>query len=99
MDIERFQEEVREKQRGLNQKDAALFQKKLADDVAETNKKIREREKELRDIKKQKREALESEEAFVSFTIIWAMPILVCAAGLMNFLGNSRRKKLAVVKE
>ena len=91
-DIERFQEEVREKQRGLNQQNAVLFQKKLADEVAALNEKIREGEKQLREIRKQKRALLEGEENLVRFSIMWLMPIVVCLVGIFNGWSTYRRK-------
>jgi len=94
-DIARFQEEVREKQRGMNEKDAVLFQKKLGDEVEQLNDQIRMGEKQLREIKKQKRAVLEGEEKFVRFSIVWFMPILICMAGLMNWYSNYRRKATA----
>lgn len=94
-DIARFQDEVREKQRGMNQKDAVLFQKKLGDEVNELNEKIRAGEKQLREIKKKKRAVLEREERFVRMSIVWFMPVLICLAGLMNWYSNYRRKAMA----
>jgi ABC-type uncharacterized transport system involved in gliding motility auxiliary subunit len=98
-EIERFQAEVREKQQGMNQKDAVLFEKKLADEVANLNEQIRSREKELREIKKQKRATLESRESFVSFTIVGLMPLLICIFGLANMVGNIRARKSWKTKE
>ena len=81
-DIDRFQEELREKQRGLNQKDAVLFKKKLADEVNALNENIRENQKKLREIRKQKRAVLEKEETWVRFSVMGFMPLLVLLAGL-----------------
>ena len=91
-EIEGFQEDLREKQRGMNQKDAVLFQKKLAEDIDKLNENIRKREKELREIKKVKRAALESEERLVSMSIMWLMPVLICLGGIAMHL---RRKSTA----
>ncbi len=93
-DIERFQQEVQEKQRGMSQKNAVLLQKKVRDDIASLNEKISEGNRELREIKKQKRAVLAKEEAFVSFSIVWLMPILVCIGGLAAFY-RRRNQKLA----
>ena len=96
-DIERFQQEVRDKQSGMNQKDAVLFQKKLLDDVDELNVKIREGEKQLREIRKQKRALLDGEKANVRFAIVWLMPIIVFLFGLFSWYSNHQRKKQKVV--
>jgi ABC-type uncharacterized transport system involved in gliding motility auxiliary subunit len=88
-EIQRFQEEVNEKQRTLSQRDAALFKKKLQDEVDAINERVEEANRELREIRKARRASLESEEAWVRFSIMWLMPILVFILGMTLFI---RRK-------
>ena len=90
-DIERFQNEVREKQSQSTQQNASLLQKKVRDDVEQINEQIRKAEKELYAIRKAKRAALEGEQAFVRFTVMWVMPILVLALGLFLFFRRRAR--------
>ncbi len=91
-DIDRFQEELREKQGDIGKENAALFKKKMADDIDQLNEQIRERQRSLREIRKQKRALLEREEAFVRFSIMWAMPLLVCLVGVFSYFKRSKRK-------
>lgn len=91
-DIERFQQEVQEMQRGMNQKNAVLLQKKVRDDITRLNEKIGEGNRKLREIKKQKRAVLAKEEAFVSISIIAFMPVLVCIGGLVAYYRGRNRK-------
>lgn len=81
-EIESFQDELREKQGEITQRNAALFQKQLQDEVDELNERIVEGNRELRDIRKGRREALESEESKVRFAVIGWMPIVVLLIGL-----------------
>ncbi len=81
-EIETFQEELREKQGEITQRDAALFERKLQDEVDELNERILEANRELRDIRKGRREALEREESLVRFAVIGWMPIAVLLVGL-----------------
>lgn len=97
-EITRFQEELRNKQRGMNEKDAVLFQKKMADDIESLNAKIREREKTLRDIRKQKRSRIEDEETFVRASIMWMMPILIIVVGIFASM-KRRTRQISVRKE
>ena len=92
-DIERFQEEVREKQRGVGEKNAVLLKKKIMDDIDGLNEKIREGNKKLREIKKAKRAVLEDEETFVWNAIMWAMPLLVCFGGLASYINRRNRAR------
>ncbi len=81
-EVAAFQEQVQEKQRELSQRNAALFKKKLQDEVDALNDKVAASNAELREIRKEKRAALESQEAWVRFSIMWLMPILVLILGI-----------------
>ena len=81
-EIESFQEELREKQGEITQRNAALFERRLQDEVDELNERILEANRELRDIRKGRREALEREESMVRFAVIGWMPIVVLLVGL-----------------
>ena len=90
-DIERFQNEVREKQGQSNQQNASLLQKKVRDDVELINEKIREAEKELYEIRKNKRAQLVGEETMIKIISICMMPILVLGTGLFLFFRRRAR--------
>ncbi len=81
-EIDAFEEELREKQGEITQRNAALFQRKLQEEVDELNERILEGNRELRDIRKGRREALEREESMVRFAVIGWMPIVVLLVGL-----------------
>jgi ABC-type uncharacterized transport system involved in gliding motility auxiliary subunit len=91
-EIAAFQEEIRNKQGELSRRNAALFQKKLQDDVDALNARVREAERELREIRKARRAALESEERRVRFSIMGLMPALITILGLTLFIRRSRRR-------
>lgn len=91
-DIDRFTQELQEKQRNINQANATLFQKKVQDEIEALNKKIREDNKRLREIRKLKRKDLEFQETIVGASIVWLMPLLVCIGGLFAY---GRRKSKA----
>jgi ABC-type uncharacterized transport system involved in gliding motility auxiliary subunit len=88
-EIQKFQEEVQGKQRELSQQNAALFKKKLQDEVDALNERVEDGNRELREIRQARRAALESEEAAVRFSIMWLMPLLVFILGMTLFI---RRK-------
>ncbi len=90
-EIERFEEELRDKQGGINTQNAALFEKQLQDEVDELNDRIAEANRELREIRKAKRAALESEEARVRFATLGTTPLLVLALGLFLFFRRRNR--------
>ena len=92
-DIERFQDDLREKQRGINEKNAVLFQKKLQDEIESLNDKINEGNRALREIRKQKRAQLEGVEQWVRASIIGAMPGAVCLFGLFSFYARRSKQK------
>ncbi|MDJ0835350.1 MAG: GldG family protein [Acidobacteriota bacterium] len=92
-DIETFQTQLREKQGGISQKNAVLFQKKMGDEIAELNKKIDEGNKRLREIRKTKRSSLEGTESTVRFMIVALMPIIVCVFGLFTVFKRRTEKQ------
>ncbi|MCY3968686.1 MAG: GldG family protein [Acidobacteria bacterium] len=81
-EMESFEEELREKQGEITQRNAALFERKLQEEVDELNERILDGNRELRDIRKGRREALEREESMVRFAVIGWMPIVVLLIGL-----------------
>lgn len=93
-DIERFQNELREKQRGVNQSNAVLLQKKVQDEINELNEKISQGQSQLREIRQQKRAALESQETMVSQLIIGFAPLLVLMIGLFSYYSRRLRQKI-----
>lgn len=90
-DVESFQEELRDKQNEITQRNAALFQKRLQDEVDGLNAKIQEGNSELREIRKSRRQALEREEDKVRFAVTAWMPIVVLGVGI--FLAVRRRNR------
>lgn len=93
-DIDRFQEELREKQRGVNQSNAVLLQKQVQDEIADLNEKISEGERQLREIRKQKRAALESQETLVSQLIVGFAPLVILFIGFFSFYSRRTRQKM-----
>jgi ABC-2 type transport system permease protein len=91
-EIAAFEEEIRTKQGEISRRNAALFQKKLQDDVDELNARAREAERELREIRKTRRAALESEERRVRFSIMGLMPTLVLIMGVVLFVRRKKRQ-------
>lgn len=87
-EIETFEAELREKQGEITQRNAALFQRKLQEEVDELNERILEGNRELRDIRKGRRESLEREESMVRFAVIGWMPIVVLLIGLYRARGR-----------
>lgn len=83
-DIERFEEELRDKQGGITARNAALFQKKVQDEVDDLNQRIKDANHELADIRKDRRARLEREEAKVRFAMLGWMPLLVLGIGLFR---------------
>jgi len=90
-EIEAVQAQLREKQQGISQKDAVLFQSALAEEIAGLNEKIDAGNKRLRQISKEKRASLEGAQGRVRVLIVWLSPVLVALAGLILLL--SRRSK------
>ena len=91
-EIAAINEEIRSKQGEISRRNAALFQKKLQDDVDEANARVREAERELREIRKARRAALESEERRVRFSIMGLMPALVLIMGIVLFTRRRNRQ-------
>lgn len=90
-EVESFQEQLDEKNRGLGAQNAALFEKQVQDEVEDLNTRIREANQELREIRLARRRALEGEEAKVRFATLVLTPALVLGLGL--FLFYRRRAK------
>jgi ABC-type uncharacterized transport system involved in gliding motility auxiliary subunit len=93
-DIARFQEELREKQRGMNQNNAVLLQKQVQDEINALNEQISAGERDLREIRKQKRAALEGQETMVSQLIVGFAPLLVLMIGLFSVYSRRARQKM-----
>jgi len=85
-EIQSFQKQLDEKNRGLGSGNAALFQKQVQDEVEGLNERIRGAQQELREIRLARRRALEGEEAKVRFATLVLTPSLVLALGLFLFL-------------
>ncbi|MCB1034105.1 MAG: hypothetical protein KDD47_09760, partial [Acidobacteria bacterium] len=90
-DLETFQSELNEKLGDSTQRNAALLEKRLQDEVERLNGQIKETNRELLEIRKARRKALSWEEAKVRFSVLWAMPALVLGLGL--FLSVRRRAR------
>ena len=90
-DVEAAEEELRAKQQELSGNNAALFQKRLQDEVDRLNETVQQGNRELREIRKARREALEKEEAKVRRSVLGWMPTLVLVVGLT--LAVHRRRK------
>jgi ABC-2 type transport system permease protein len=81
-EVAKFQDELRAKQSEITNRNAALFQKRLQDEVDELNRRIQEGNAELRRIRQSRRAALERQESLVRFSVMGLMPIAVLAAGV-----------------
>ncbi len=93
-DIETFQEELNSKLGESTQRNAALFEKRLGDEVERLNEKILESNRELREIRQDRRSALEREETKVYFSVLWLMPALVLGFGFFqSFKRRDRRNQ------
>lgn len=92
-EIERFQEQLREKQSTAG--NVALLKKQVQDEVDELNRRIREADRQLLDIRQEKRAALEDEEARVRFAVMGAMPLLVLLLGITLFIRRRLRDQEA----
>jgi len=90
-EIEAFQGELNAKLGESTERNAALLEKRLQDEVDRLNEKILASNKELREIRKERRKALEREEARVRFSVLWGMPALVLGLGM--FLSVRRRAR------
>jgi len=90
-EVEAAEGELRAKQQELSGNNAALFQKRLQDEVDRLNETVQQGNRELREIRKARREALEKEEARVRRSVLGWMPALVLVVGLT--LAVRRRRK------
>ena len=90
-DVEAAEGELQSKRQELSGGNAALFQKRLQDEVDRLNERVQEGNRELREIRQARREALEKEEARVRRSVLGWMPTLVLAVGLV--LAVRRRRK------
>ncbi len=90
-DVETFQAELNEKLGQSTERNAALLEKRLRDEVERLNEQIKASNRELTEIRKQRRKTLAREEAKVRFSVIWAMPSLILGLGL--FLSVRRRTR------
>ena len=88
---------MRSKQNEITQRNAALFQKKLQEEVDRLNERIQEGSGELRDIRLGRRAALELEENKVRFAVLGWMPSLLLIVGLLLYL--RRRQQAAEAKK
>jgi len=84
------EEELRQKRQEMSGQEAALFQKKVQEEVDRINDRLAEANRELREIRKGRREALERQESKVRFSVLGWMPTLILAVGI--FLGLRRRR-------
>ncbi len=94
-EIETFQAELQAKQGAITERNAALFQRRLQDEVDSLNERIREGNQELRDIRVQRRAALEDEENAVSFAVLGWMPTLVLILGLGLYVRRKQQETQA----
>jgi len=84
------EDELRQKRQEMSGQEAALFQKKVQEEVDRINDRLAEANRELREIRKGRREAIEREESNVRFAVLGWMPTLILAVGV--FLGLRRRR-------
>ena len=94
-EIESFQAELQSKQREITERNAALFQRRVQDDVDSLNERIRESRRELRGIRVARRAALEQEENRVRFAVLGWMPTLVLLLGLALYVRRTRQETQA----
>lgn len=89
-DIDTWQEELRDKQSQITQRNAALFQKRLQEEVDRLNERVRDANRELREIRRGRRQALESQESLVRFSVMGWMPVVVLGLGV--YMAGRRRR-------
>ncbi len=95
-DIAAAEQELQEKRQELGGQDAALFQKKLQDEVDRLNEAVQEANRELREIRKGRREALARQETKVRRSVMGWMPTLVLALGIGLAIRRRRMHKEAM---
>jgi ABC-type uncharacterized transport system involved in gliding motility auxiliary subunit len=81
-EIEAAEEQLREKQSEISGRNAALFQKRIQDEVDRLNEKVRSANRELREIRQARRQALAREESKVRLAVLGWMPTVVFVAGI-----------------
>ena len=91
-EIESFQAELQLKQGKITERNAALFQRRVQDEVDALNERIREGNRELRGIRVARRAALEQEENSVRFAVLGWMPTLVLVLGLVLYVRRKRQE-------
>ena len=94
-EIEGFQAELLSKQGEITERNAALFQRRVQDEVDALNERIREGNQELRGIRVARRAALEQEENRVRFAVLGWMPTLVLILGLVLYVRRTRQERQA----
>ena len=94
-EIEGVQAELLSKQGEITERNAALFQRRVQDEVDALNERIREGNQELRAIRVARRAALEQEENRVRFAVLGWMPTLVLILGLVLYVRRTRQERLA----
>ncbi|HVR28578.1 MAG TPA: Gldg family protein [Thermoanaerobaculia bacterium] len=91
--IEGFQQELQAKQREITERNAALLQRRLQQDVDSLNERIQQGNAELREIRLERRATLEGQEQAVRRSVLGWMPALVLVLGLGVFV---RRKRMEI---
>ncbi len=94
-EIESFQAELQSKQGEITERNAALFQRRVQDEVDALNERIQEGNRELRGIRVARRAALEQEENSVRFAVLGWMPTLVLLLGLVLYVRRKRQEMQA----
>jgi ABC-type uncharacterized transport system involved in gliding motility auxiliary subunit len=94
-EIEGFQTELLSKQGEITERNAALFQRRVQDEVDALNERIQEGNQELRGIRVARRAALEQEENRVRFAVLGWMPTVVLLLGLVLYVRRTRRERQA----
>ena len=94
-EIEGFQAELLSKQGEITERNAALFQRQVQDEVDALNERIQEGNQELRGIRVARRTALEREENRVRFAVLGWMPTLVLILGLVLYGRRTRQERQA----
>lgn len=95
-DVEAAEQELQNKRQELSGSNAALFQKRLQDEVERLHERVQEGNRELREIRQARREALEKEEARVRRSVLGWMPTLVLAVGLVMAVRRRQKHKQAL---
>ena len=91
--IEGFQTELQAKQGEITDRNAALLQRQVQQDVDALNQKILAGNAKLREIRLERRSTLEGQERTVRMSVLGWMPALVLVLGLVLFV---RRKRMEI---